>query len=342
MHSGPLRVLEVYGQPEDIGRAHGTECASLIRSYLADRLELAGDSMWSGRSVDEDTILSLARTTLPFHESYSESLYAEMLALAEAAELSPAEAVVVGGFTDLIDVVRATGPAPEIDECTALIHPGKRVLAQTWDMHASAGAYVILLKIDPMSGPAVLVQTTAGCLGQIGMNEAGIAIGINNLTSIGKPGVTWPFVVRKVLQQTNLDDAVACVLDADLAGGHNFLLMGPDGTGVDIEAMPGVRHVTKVDRGPFAHTNHCIDSTTRVEEGQRTQEHVVSSNLRLDLGLRHADDLESFFSDPAISKRAIDPHLTATCGAVVMRPSEQRLDAVWGIPGDHPWETFRL
>jgi hypothetical protein len=27
---------------------------------------------------------------------------------------------------------------------------------------------------------------------------------------------------------------------------------------------------------------------------------------------------------------------------VVIRPGEKRLDSVWGVPGDTPWETFRL
>ena len=41
----------------------------------------------------------------------------------------------------------------------------------------SAGEFVILLHIEPSSVPAAYVQTTAGCLGQIGLNEAGIGIG---------------------------------------------------------------------------------------------------------------------------------------------------------------------
>src|SRR3970040_2249861 len=119
-------------------------------------------------------------------------------------------------------------------------------------MHASAGEYVVMLKLDPLSGPGAVCQTTAGCLGQIGMNEAGIGVGINNLTSIGKPGVTWPFVVRKVLEQATLDAAIDCVVDADLAGGHNYLLIGPDGSGVNIEAMPGSGGGDRVTGGPFA------------------------------------------------------------------------------------------
>ena len=337
-----MRVLEIYGDPTDFGRTHGVEYAPLIRAYLADRLDLAGEALWSGQNADADTILSLAESTLGHHEAYSESLFEEMSELAASSGISAAEAVVVGGFTDLIDLVRAAGPAPVMDECTAVIDPIGGILAQTWDMHASAGEYVVLLKLDPLSGPAVVVQTTAGCLGQIGMNEAGIAIGINNLTSIGRPGVTWPFVVRKVLQQTDFDDAMKCVLDVDLAGGHNFLLMGPDGVGANIEAMPGSRHVTSVEVQPFVHTNHCIDATTRVEEGWRDNVYVINSDRRLARGTEHGGDIEAFFADPMISKRATDPHLSATCGAVIMHPRDKQLQTLWGVPGDQPWESFQL
>lgn len=343
MPGGPLRVLEIYGDPRDFGRIHGTECSVLIGAYLADRLGLSGDATWSGRSAPTDLVLSLAQETLPFHRSYSPSLYEEMEALAEAAGITPAEAVVVGGFTDLVDVVRAhTGDAPTEDDCTAVINPIQKVLAQTWDMHASAGEYVVFLKLDPITGPGLVVQTTAGCLGQIGMNDAGIAIGINNLTAYGKAGVTWPFVVRKVLQQGDLDSAIDCVVNADLAGGHNFLLMGPDGQGVNIEAMPGSVRVQRVTHDPFVHTNHCLDPATRREEPVRAPENVASSQTRLDRGTHLASDLDAFFSEPSIARRADEPDAVATCGAVIMRPAERRMESVWGVPGDHPWETFQL
>jgi isopenicillin-N N-acyltransferase-like protein len=251
--------------------------------------------------------------------------------------------VVVGGFTDLVDVVRAhDGWAPIEDDCTAVLDPGQGLLAQTWDMHASAGEYVVMLKLDPVSGPGAVVQTTAGCLGQIGMNEAGIGVGINNLTSIGKPGVTWPFVVRKVLEQTSLDAAIDAVLEADLAGGHNYLIIGPDGTGANIEAMPGTTEVTRVAGKPLVHTNHCLSPATGLEEADRPVEHVEGSQVRLERGTELASDLESFFSDPSIARRSDSLLEVATCGAVVIRPRERRLDSVWGIPGDSPWETFRL
>ncbi len=343
MRSGPLRVLEIYGDPTDFGRIHGLECKALIEGYLAERLGLSGDSQWAGRNAEAGMVISLAESTLGHHRDYSPSLYEEMTSLAEAAGITPAEAVVVGGFTDLVDVVRAHDPsAPIEDDCTALIDPENGVLAQTWDMHASAGDYVVMLKLDPMSGPAAVVQTTAGCLGQIGMNEAGIGVGINNLTSIGKPGVTWPFVVRKALEQTTLDDAIDAVLAADLAGGHNYLLIGPDGEGVNIEAMPGTVKVDRVTDRPFVHTNHCLDPGTVLEEGPRPAEHVEGSQTRIERGAALVQDLDSFFADPAIARRAAQPADVATCGAVKIYPGERRLESVWGLPGDGPWETFRL
>ncbi|SVC11681.1 uncharacterized protein METZ01_LOCUS264535, partial [marine metagenome] len=81
---------------------------------------------------------------LPAHRKFDEDLYAEMLALANAAGISPAEAVIVGGFTDFVDAVRATIGAEtpgelQEDDCTSMIIPDSRAdgsgfLAQTWDM----------------------------------------------------------------------------------------------------------------------------------------------------------------------------------------------------------------
>ena len=80
----------------------------------------------------------------------------------------------------------------------------------------------------------------------------------------------------------------------NLAGGHNFLVMGPDGEGANIEAMPGSTQVTKVSREPFVHTNHCLDDETRHEESERAAELVVSSQTRLERGTSSAFDLDGF------------------------------------------------
>lgn len=342
MFGGDMRVLEIFGDHADLGIGHGEACSSMIRVYLEDRLGLTRSGRWGWPEADSDLILGCADETLEHHERYSEGLYTEMLAMASAAGITPQEAVLVGGFTDLVDVVRTRIGAPEEHNCTGFVDPETGVLAQTWDMHASAGEYVVLLKLDPLTGLDAFVQTTAGCLGQMGINEAGIAVGINNLTAMGKAGVTWPFVVRKVLEQANFDDAVKAVLDADLAGGHNFFLMGPDGDAATIEAMPHNKRLTRANGRLLVHANNCLFPETLAEEGRRDQVWVENSHERLRIGEEKARDLEGFFADPIISRRAEDVHDVATCGAVIMEPASRTMRAVWGIPGDHPWETFQL
>ncbi len=342
MYGGTLRVLELTGSPQERGSAHGSAYSGMIEKYLTDRLGLAGEERWSGAEVDRRLILEIAEETLPHHEAYSEDLYSELVAMAAAAGITPAEAVAVGGFTDLVDVVRSrAGRAPEEHNCTAVLNPAAGFHAQTWDMHASAGEFVLLLDVRPDSGPRALVQTTAGCLGQMGMNEAGITIGINNLTSLGRPGVTWPSVVRETLAQIEFDSAVDAVMRADLAGGHNFMIMGPGGEAVNIEAMPSHKELTSVD-GSYVHSNHCVHGITAAEEGRRLPEHVENSDLRQRIGEKLADDLEGFFGEPLIS-RSVDEELdVGTCGAVIFEPSARRMRAVWGLPGEHPWEIFQL
>lgn len=224
------------------------------------------------------------------------------------------------------------------------------MLAQTWDMDTTATSHVVMLRIEPDEGPASLVFTTEGCIGQIGINEAGIAVGINNLTAAdGRPGVTWPFVVRKALAQTSFEAAVECVLDAPLAGGHNYLMMDRRGDGVSIEAMPTVRHVTTVD-GLVGHTNHCLAPDTKAVEGWRPPDLQESSRRRLSEAielLSNGDvDVEQVVTmlrhESSICRRAAPPHHYETCGAVVMRPSTGEMWACWGIPADNDFEHFTI
>lgn len=355
MAETPIRLLDLVGTPAEVGRAHGSAHREQIREYTEERVHLAGEGTWSGHAMTRDEVLGLAEACLPAHEAYDPDLYAEMVAMADAAGLSPAEAVVVGGFTDFVDLVRAHGggPAPE-DSCTAALVPpdaggGEPWFAQTWDMHDTATPYIVMLRARVTGRPEALVFTTVGCLGQIGMNDAGLCVGINNLTAgDGKVGVTWPFVVRKALAQTTIDDALACVTEAELAGGHNFLLLDRDGRGYDVEAMPTATHVIELGDEPVVHTNHCLAEVTQAVEGPRAPARVVSTEHRYSravelLGKRPIDEqalMDLTRDEEAICERPEPPYDVMSCGATVMRPRTGDLWAVWGLPVENEYEHF--
>ena len=294
---------------------------------------------------------------LPAHEEFDQDLHVEMLAMAEAAGISPAEAVIVGGFTDFVDTVRAVvgGALPstlEEDDCTGVIVPDHRAdgagfLAQTWDMHDSATDYVVLLRLSPDDAPAATVFTTTGCIGQIGMNSEGVCVGINNLTGLdGQIGVAWTSVVRGMLKTETADAALDVLLSAQLAGAHNFLIFDRSGVGYDVEAMPSVRPVTALGDTPIAHTNHAIDPAAAAVHATKDPPLLASSEARLSAaaalladGPIDVDRLIALTREPdAICQRATAPHHIESSGAAIMRPGSNDFWSCWGPPTDNEFE----
>ena len=280
----PIRVLTVGGAPYEIGYVHGRAFAKEIAELTEERLRLSCDPFWTGgQQATLDEVLALGKACLACHYEYAPDLMEEMQGMADATGLGLDELVIMNGFTDFVDVIanpavlgghRRSDAIADTDVdgggCTAVIvdpsasADGRGYLAQTWDMHATATPYVLLLDVRPQHGPALLTFTITGCVGMIGMNEHGVAVGINNLLGAdGRVGVHWVYVVRKMLAQRTVDDALAVLRGARLSGAHNYLLLGPDAQGrqrgYDVEQMATCAHVTPVD-SVYAHTNHCLIS----------------------------------------------------------------------------------
>lgn len=305
--------------------------------------------LWSGVPLSRGEVLEVAEACLEAHERQSVPLYEEMQAMADGAGITPAEAVVVGGFTDFVDTIRAEvrseSPRRLVeDTCTAFIVPDHRAggagfFGQTWDMHASATDHVIMLRTRPDEGLGALVFTTAGCLGQIGMNELGVCVGINNLTAAdGRTGVMWPTVVRQALLSETAEGARDVILSADLAGSHNYLVFDSEGTGYNIEAMPTVRPVTRLGGETLVHTNHTTTPETDAVQGARPPELHENSRRRMAAAMDHLDRHDLSAGDlMELTRQKVcqvpeAPYEIETSGAAVMRPKTREFWAVWGLP----------
>lgn len=364
MNPADIPLLELSGRPYDMGLEHGLRFASAIRRFADERVRLAGDPEWSGRALSRSDTLTLASACLAEHRRYASELVEELSGMADATGLTLAELIVSGGFTDFVDTVYGAGrERPQMtanagaDNCTAFIVPdgraenGQGFFGQTWDMHASASEHVLLLRGRPQDKPAFLTFTTAGCLGMIGMNEAGVCVGINNLLGgDGRAGVTWPFVVRKALEQETLEAALACVTEARLAGAHNYLLFDARGRGYNVEASSSAREVTELAGDAIVHTNHCLAEGTRAVERAREPASQASSEARLgrarSLLAREgvtAEDLQDLTRDEeAICVRPSGARAVATCGAAIMRPKTREFWAVRGLPSENAYAHFGL
>jgi len=353
----PIRILDLAGSPASMGAAHGTAYADEINVYMNERVELVASGLWSGGPLTRGEVLDIAESMLPAHQAFDADLHTEMLALADAAGITPAEAIVAGGFTDFVDTVRAVvgGVAPANvveDDCTAVIVPDSRTadggfFGQTWDMHDTATEHVLLLRLSPDDAPPAIVFTTTGCLGQIGMNAEGVCVGINNLSGLdGTRGVNWTSVVRGMLKTDTAANALELLLDADLAGAHNFLIFDRHGDGYNVEAMPSVRPVQPLEDAPIVHTNHTLDPAATKVQAQKHPDQMASSVDRLTKGrnllAEGSIDEERLFDltrEPeAICQVSVEPFHVESSGAAIMRPSTGDFWACWGRPAENDYQ----
>lgn len=360
-----IRMLELSGSYYDMGFAHGQAFREEIRYFTEDRVKLSMGKAWTGRALSREAVLALADACVAEHRAYAPELVNELEGMADATGLSLGELVINNGYTDFIDAVYRLGESvqqPEqtrrvADNCTAFLVPGSvtadgsAMFGQTWDMHDSATPHVILMRGKPDNAPEFLTFTITGCVGMIGMNEFGITVGINNMSGgDGQIGVTWPFVVRKILAQDNLDDALECLTSAKLVGAHNYLLMDKEGRGYNIEAMSTRNHIDVLEEQPLIHTNHCLIDHNREVERERPAESMAASKKRRSRAgeLLARDDitpevLMDVTRDPeAICVRSKPPLHVESSGAAIMRPGTGDFWAVWGAPADNEYEHFMI
>ena len=358
-----IRVIRLAGSPYQMGWDHGKRFHDEIHMFTEERVRLSQDVDWTGHRLSRSAVVALAEACVAEHQAYAPELMDELQGMADATGLSLAELVINNGFTDFIDVVYNLGditvpaisPPLVSDNCTAFMVPesrsasGNAYFGQTWDMHASATPYVILIHGNPDDAPEFLTFTITGCVGMIGMNSAGITVGINNLMSTdGQIGVTWPFVVRKILQQDDLDAALACLTSAKLAGAHNYMLMDKQGKGYEVEAMSTSHHVHELSDETITHTNHCLIQQNLDVARERPPASQNSSENRLQRargllandGITLDDLIALTRDDEAICTRPKPPMHVESCGAAIMCPATGDFWSVWGIPADNEYEHF--
>lgn len=357
--------------PRQWGQAHGEtfrgEIQSLadIRIYLTTKL---------GRFADAGAVLRVAEAHLPVLAAYDRDLYEELCGIAEGAGVSPAHVVVLNHYTDLRDVDpdqvgRDNGPAgdPAGDAeggCSILwtVTAGGPILAQTWDMHATAIPYVMMLHV-PARGdhPEAWLFTLTGCLGMTGLNQHGLSMAINNLHSNDAGvGVVWPALVRRALREREAGAARDVVLDSPIGSGHHYLVADADAAW-GIETSGTLRRLVlevpdaRAAEPAYVHTNHCLNAAvgamSRVPAASTTYDRY--QRLRASVEARPVADVHDAWTRLGSHDgypRSVctnmatpeNPHGAATCGAIAMEIGPRRMWAQGGFIHNVAPERFAL
>jgi isopenicillin-N N-acyltransferase-like protein len=362
-----LPVLELSGSPYDIGHAHGSAMKDAIEGFIAS-ITAVHQANNTYLNVDKEGLTAFCLRNLGFLQKFSPELVEEMRGIADGAGVSFEEIVYLNSFLELEDL-RAPGLGGRIlpdglwgcttfNVTTGAGENGRAYIGQTYDMEKYYEKYLCLLRITPDNGPAMLVITFCGMVGVCGMNERGIGAVINKVTATdARPGVIYPFVMRKALAAERVGDSLGAMIFSPRASGINYQLAG-QGVAFCAETSAAYYQLLPID-GSIAHTNHFVGCDMRRFEtpnwlshgGSMVRKQVADAYLAAHRGGLNMETLKTLTRDHTNHPRCICAHgfpgeseNTAfhTVFGVVMDPEAGVMELCPGNPCENEYERHTL
>ncbi|NBS20396.1 MAG: hypothetical protein EBS75_01345 [Betaproteobacteria bacterium] len=293
-------------------------------------------------------------------------VFSDILALNCRSELLPPS--FLSQVSDQADEARLHNQALGLvdwGECTAIAVSASASsdahtwLAQNWDWIGRQRAALVVLHTRDAQGQAIATLTEAGMLAKIGLNDQGMAVGLNILRSIAdgtKPGVPVHVLLRHALSFESLHAFRSRL--AALANGPGFgaasNIPAADASG-DIgsfEIAPGGWSEYQAQDGVVVHTNHFL--CDRLADQQAVMASSLSTEARLRCAQAYArtrpigvaaieallrDESDGFLSvcrrpDPALPEQA----RVESVAAVRIDCSTQRWWIAPGVPSQVAFE----
>lgn len=359
------QFLELSGSPHARGYTHGRAAGGRLRAFLDDSLARLGHltdaymgadtdaDIDPGTDTDTDTgtarplDLDSLRPAIEAHRAVVGEVLPELAeeidGLAAGADIDRDAAWLLQLRREVLGYSRVTG-----GDCTTYASVlGRPVLAQTVDLNGNLDDQIAVLAV---SGPRhrSLVLSFAGLLGYLGVNDAGVAVGLNLvLGGDWEPGVPPYLAIRHVLDTADtVDQAVEILRGLPLASSRSFMICGAYRT-VCVEALGSERRV--LEGGELVHTNHFLDP----DFAARDEINVFAKNSSkrrletvLKAGIPEAGDVAGHHrllaARPIFVPDNGDIRRERTVAAVVMRPDLGELRLWPGDPSANAGEVHSL
>ena len=289
----PLITYKKGETPYQWGLAHGKAFKKEIAELAVIRRKL----MLNKNPKLESKLSELALLQYEVSQKFAPHLTEEIRGIAEGAELTIVDLVILNNYTDFRDI-----QLPEEGCSTVHIQTEELTLSgQTWDMHRSAKNYLCLISVpETERHSAQLILSLVGCVGLYGVNTENQLIGVNNInTANAKAGLIWPVLVRKTLEAENLYEMRKTLLTAPVTSGHNYIISTIEG-GEHLEITPThqekVSALVKGQTGAIFHTNHCLGDEIKKLEDVKSMSSTTHARWKLLSKKAHnVKDLNGFF-----------------------------------------------
>lgn len=250
-------MVAVSGGPRERGRAYGERA----RERVHRSLELYERVFRHYTGLRWAAVRDRAAAFAGPIDAYDVRLLPEIEGIAEGAAVDAEDVLALNVRTEVMFGMAAR-------ECTALCATTRSgddahvLLAQNWDWKPGSARTCVLLVQSPHDAPPFVTLVEAGLLAKCGMNERGVGVAANALTSTldrGEPGVPFHGILRRILSSASFEEACDAVTSPVRASSANYLIASRDGRAVDLEVAPGGRdRVHRSEGTHLAHANHFL------------------------------------------------------------------------------------
>ncbi|MCL5074612.1 MAG: C45 family peptidase [Chloroflexi bacterium] len=361
-------VLEASGSPYEIGYALGSQNKNLIPYLVEDNFANLHE-LFKRKSLTylpHDKYLALANRYLPYAMEYAPDLVEELRGMAEATEMELSEIFAFNCLMDFEDLAYPMLADQLLFGCTVFGVTGKATtdgqsyIGENYDYRSIFKTAGMVMHLKPDEGPAALLWSMPGLLGCAGVNSAGIGVVINKLVPIdSRSGVPYTFIVRKILQQERIGDAIAAISGARRASGINYLLADATDQVLSLETTATNYEPLYPTKGIIAHTNHYLTPILRGYERFRLpyshdslfRYNRMQNLLEDKVGNITMEDLKTFTKDHVNYPFSIcrhegehveEPLLTETIASLIIDPSMPSLVVTAGNPCEREYQAFSL
>jgi hypothetical protein len=242
--------LGLTGSARERGLTHGRALSRRLRAFLSDSLARIG------HLTDGAVSLASVRAIIASHRDVVAAVLPDLAdeidGLAAGAGISRDEAWLLQLRSEILGYSRIT-----VGGCTSYAATrGAPVLAQTVDLKGNMDDQIAVLAVSGPRHRSVLLSF-AGLLGYLGVNDAGVAVGINLvLGGDWGPGVPPYLAIRHLLDSADDVSQAVTILDGiPLASSRTFMICGA-GQAVCVEALGTERRC--LTGAELFHTNHFL------------------------------------------------------------------------------------
>jgi isopenicillin-N N-acyltransferase-like protein len=351
-----LPVITVSGTPRERGYEHG----QLLRDRVHLGVERYMDRFAHFSQLTRAQAGETARGFIEPIRSYDPEILEEIEGIAEGAGLPFEEVLAMNCRSELMF-------ATPLAECSAFaLQPtttadGHTYVGQNWDWAPDIAETlaIVVIRQEPTK-PDVLILDEAGIVGRMGFNSAGIGLCTNTLIAdeISRDGVPYNVLLRGVLNQRRLDDAIGALIRPRRAICSNYLIGDAAGQTMDVEVAPEAFDYIAPHGGIITHGNHFAGG--RIGLRDRSVEKWPDSLYREcrlrelleahvpDITVEHMQDaLRDRFGEPhSISRRADDTQdrfdRLQTIASIIVDCDDRECWIAVGPPDAAQYEHFTL